>query len=307
MNGLRTELHCHNEFSNFNLGLKETPYDCGVTIPEQLEQAYKIGLDAIFITNHNTLNGYDLLLDYKENHEKFKHIQVYPGEEVTTDQGIHVLAFGIRDTIKPGKSLEEILDLIKSQGAISCAPHPFALNNGLRENAVHCDLIEVFNSNNVDRYSNLRASHFANSKKMIEVAGSDSHVLSTLGRCINFVDSENNLDSIIHSLKKGRITIGNTGYITSREMIEHAKYKIENSKEDIMQYFKQNHPHLTGLCSFLINTFESNPNSMVWRAVYQIAVRLTTKLSNKINFKDHDYNILYERNLRGILPMILTR
>ncbi len=306
MDNLRTELHCHNEFSNFQLGLKETPYDCGVTIPEQLEQAYKSGLDAFFITNHNTINGYNHLLHYKENHEKFKHIQVYPGEEITTDQGIHVLAYGLTETIKPGGSLEEILDIIRGQGAISCAAHPFALNNGLREKAILCDLIETFNSNNVDRYSNLRASHFAKANNMKEIAGSDSHVVSTLGRCINIIEAENTLDNVLWAMKKGRLTIGSTGYITSREMIEHARYKIKNSKDDIIEYFKENHPHLTGICSFLIDAFESNPDSMVWRAVYVVAVRLTTKLSNKINFKNQDYNILYERNLRAILPMILT-
>lgn len=306
MDSLRVELHCHNEFSNFQLGVKETPYDCGITIQEQLEQAYKAGLDAFFITNHNTLDGYNLLLQYRDNHEKFKNIQVYPGEEITTDKGIHVLAYGLNDTIRAGKSFEEILDIIKAQGAISCAPHPFGLNNGLREKAILCDLIEVFNSNNVDRYSNLRAYNFAKSNNMIEVAGSDSHVVSTLGRCVNFIESENALDSILDSMKKGRITIGNTGYITSKEMIEHAKYKIENSRDDIIRYFVENHPHLTGLCCFLIRAFESNPNSVIWTAVYKVAVRLITKLSNKINFKNHDYNILYERNLRAILPMILT-
>lgn len=306
MDSLRVELHCHNEFSNFQLGVKETPYDCGITIQEQLEQAYKVGLDAFFITNHNTLDGYNLLLQYRDNHEKFKNIQVYPGEEITTDKGIHVLAYGLNDTIRAGKSFEEILDIIKAQGAISCAPHPFGLNNGLREKAILCDLIEVFNSNNVDRYSNLRAYNFAKSNNMIEVAGSDSHVVSTLGRCVNFIESENSLDSILDSMKKGRITIGNTGYITSKEMIEHAKYKIENSRDDIIRYFVENHPHLTGLCCFLIRAFESNPNSVIWTAVYKVAVRLITKLSNKINFKNQDYNILYERNLRAILPMILT-
>ena len=306
MDSLRVELHCHNEFSNFHLGVNETPYDCGITIPEQLEQAYKAGLDAFFITNHNTLDGYNLLLQYRDNHEKFKNIQVYPGEEITTDKGIHVLAYGLTDTIKAGKSFEEILDIIKAQGAISCAPHPFGLNNGLREKAILCDLIEVFNSNNVDRYSNLRAYNFAKSNNMIEVAGSDSHVVSTLGRCVNFVESENTLDGIMNSMKKGRIAIGNTGYITSKEMIEHAKYKIENSRDDIIRYFVENHPHLTGLCCFLIRAFESNPNSVIWTAVYKVAVRLITKLSNKINFKNQDYNILYERNLRAILPMILT-
>ena len=306
MDSLRVELHCHNEFSNFQLGVKETPYDCGITIQEQLEQAYRVGLDAFFITNHNTLDGYNLLKQYRDNHEKFKNIQVYPGEEITTDKGIHVLAYGLTDTIRAGKSFEEILDIIKAQGAISCAPHPFGLNNGLREKAILCDLIEVFNSNNVDRYSNLRAYNFAKSNNMIEVAGSDSHVVSTLGRCVNFIESENTLDGILDSMKKGRITIGNTGYITSKEMIEHAKYKIENSRDDIIRYFVENHPHLTGLCCFLIRAFESNPNSVIWTAVYKVAVRLITKLSNKINFKNQDYNILYERNLRAILPMILT-
>lgn len=305
MDSLRVELHCHNEFSNFQLGLKETPYDCGVTIQEQLEQAYKTGLDAFFITNHNTLDGYNLLLEYKENHEKFKNIGVYPGEEITTDSGIHLLAYGLRDTIRAGKSIEETLDIIKSQGGISCAPHPFGLNNGLRERSILCDLIEVFNSNNVDRYSNLRASHFARSNNMIEIVGSDSHVVSTLGRCVNIIESDNNLDGMLDAMQRGQTTIGSTGYITSREMIEHAKYKIENSKDDIIRYFKENHPHLTGLCFFLIGAFEANPNSVVWKAVYKVAVHLTTKLSNKINFKNQDYNILYERNLRAILPMIL--
>ena len=306
MDFLTTELHCHNEFSNFQLGLKETPYDCGISIQEQLAQAYKVDLDAFFITNHNTLDGYKSLLEYKENHEKYKDIQVYPGEEVTTDNGIHVLAFGLTETIRAGKNMDEILDIIKKQGALSCAPHPFGLNNGLREKAALCDLIEIFNSNNVDRYSNIRASHFARTNNLIEVAGSDSHVLSTLGRCTNLIDSENNLDDILNALRKGQITIENTGYITSREMIEHAKYKIENSKDDIMRYFKENHPHLTGLCRFLISAFESNPNSVVWTTVYKVAVHLTTKLSNKINFKNQDYEILYERNIRAILPMILT-
>ena len=305
MSILKAELHCHNQFSNFQLGLKETSYDCGISISEQIEQAYKIGLNAFFITNHNTLDGFSALLEYKENHEKFKDLQVYPAEEVTTDDGMHVIAYGISETIKPSQSIEEILGEIKSQGAISSAPHPFALSNGLREKAILCDLIEVFNSNNVDRYSNLRASHFAKSNKMLEIAGSDSHVVSTLGRCINLIDSENTLDDILHAMHKGKISIAKTGYVTSKEMIEHAKYIIANSKDDIITYFQQTHPHLTGLCDFLIRTFESNPNSIMWKAVYKIAVHLTTKLSNKINFKNHDHTILYERNLRAILPMIL--
>jgi hypothetical protein len=151
----------------------------------------------------------------------------------------------------------------------------------------------------------LRASHFAKANNMIEVAGSDSHVVSTFGRCINSIDSENNLDDILYAMRRGKIMIDYSGYITSKEMIEHALYKIENSREDIIAYFKENHPRLTGLCSFLINAFESNPDSIVWTTAYKVAVCIITKLSNKINFKDQDHTVLYQRNLRAILPMIL--
>ena len=65
---IKTELHCHNSFSNFHLGYKEPPYDCDISIRDQLEQSYELGLDAIFVTNHNTLDGYDQLLKYKNEH-----------------------------------------------------------------------------------------------------------------------------------------------------------------------------------------------------------------------------------------------
>ena len=55
---LKTELHCHNIFSNGHVGALEPIYDCNVTIPKQLEQAYLVGLDVLFVTNHNTIGGY---------------------------------------------------------------------------------------------------------------------------------------------------------------------------------------------------------------------------------------------------------
>ena len=53
---LRAELHCHNIFSNGNVGALEPIYDCNVTIPKQLEQAHLAGLDVLFVTNHNTID-----------------------------------------------------------------------------------------------------------------------------------------------------------------------------------------------------------------------------------------------------------
>ncbi|NNL59362.1 MAG: PHP domain-containing protein, partial [Nitrosopumilus sp.] len=197
---INTELHCHNSFSNFHVGEDEPPYDCDISIRDQLERSYNLGLDAIFVTNHNTLDGYHQLLEYKNDHQKFKNIDVFPAEEITTNTGAHVLAYGIHEAISPGLSLEEIIDEVKNQGGVSSAPHPFSLLDALRDDAKKCDMVEVFNSNNVDVLSNARATQFALDNDMIQVAGSDSHVLSTLGRCVNVIDSENNLDDILHSM-----------------------------------------------------------------------------------------------------------
>ena len=100
MRRLRTELHCHNIYSNDHLGDLEPPYDCDVSITAQLEQSLKAGLDVLFVTNHNTLNGYKQMLEYKENHAKFSKLKVYPAEEITTDKEAHVLVYGISEEIK---------------------------------------------------------------------------------------------------------------------------------------------------------------------------------------------------------------
>ena len=217
MHSLKSELHCHNIFSNGHIGSLEPTHDCNITIPNQLEQAYKVGLDILFVTNHNTVDGYKQMLEYKKTHKKFDSIMVYPAEEVTTDNEAHVLVYGITDTINPGLTLHEILDEAKKQDAVSIAPHPFSLLDALREDSVYCDLFEVFNSSNIDEYSNLRAKKFAKEKSLHVVAGSDSHVKSTIGRSTNLIYSENNLDSIISAMKHHKITIQDTGYVQPKE------------------------------------------------------------------------------------------
>ena len=69
---------------------------------------------------------------------------------MTIDDKGHLIAYGITEEISPGLTLEETLDEIRIQNGLSCAAHPFAVSNGIREKAVMCDLIESFNSNNMD-------------------------------------------------------------------------------------------------------------------------------------------------------------
>ncbi|CAE6501324.1 MAG: PHP-associated domain-containing protein [Candidatus Nitrosotenuis sp.] len=305
MDHIRAELHCHNLFSNFHVGEKEPPFDCNITITEQLERCRTLGLGAMFVTNHNTLNGYTQILEYKNDHVKYKDIQIYPAEEITTDTGAHVIAYGIHDEIPAGLPLEEIVDEIRRQDAISCAPHPFSLLDALREKAQMCDLIEVFNSNNVDVISNARATKFSMEHNKIGVAGSDSHVLSTLGRCVNLLEAENNLDDALYSMRHGKISILSTGYAREKETLEHIKYKINNSKDYLAEYIREHYPNSEWMLSLLLRIYDANQNSYLWSLVYKLAVFLMKRVSRKINLLDYDPSEIASRNLSRMLKMAI--
>ena len=81
---LRTETHCHNMYSNGHVGEIESPFDSNVTITSQLEKSLQSDLDVLFVTNHNTLDGYDQITNYKNNHTKFSKIGVSPAEEAVS-------------------------------------------------------------------------------------------------------------------------------------------------------------------------------------------------------------------------------
>jgi len=305
MEYLRAELHCHNVFSNGHVGSLEPIHDCNVTIPQQLEQAYLAGLNVLFVTNHNTVDGYKQMLEYKKNHQKFDELKVYPAEEVTTNNEAHVLVYGIDHVIKSGLSLHEILDEAKKQNAVTVAPHPFGLLDALRDDSIYCDLFEVFNSSNVDVYSNLRAKNFASERDLHVVAGSDSHVRSTIGRSTNLIHSENKLDSVIDAMKHHNVSIENTEYVQPKEALEHIRYKIQNSAFFIDKYTSQFYPRALWPIKLLYKLYMIDPEGIFWNIFYRISIVALRRISRKINFEGYDHRLFRERNLVNILKMII--
>ncbi|HEY7777983.1 MAG TPA: PHP-associated domain-containing protein [Nitrososphaeraceae archaeon] len=303
---LRVETHCHNVFSNHNNYLSRLPFDCGVTLEEQLENALLQNLDVMFVTNHNTLDGYSQILEYKQNHEKYQKLEIYPAEEITINNKGHVLAYGIENEIKPGMTLDETLDEIKKQNGISCAAHPFAVSNGIREEAKKCDIIESFNSNNVDIFSNLIAERFTKQNNLKSIVGSDSHVKSTIGRSINTVESEINPDSILEKLKKGMFKTGKLDYATKGEMHEHAHYIISSSRQTILNSISQTNPKFHSLVRWAIDSFISNPNSRLWYTMSALGMYLSKRVSKKVNMYGYNPHILEERSWSNLISLSLS-
>ena len=79
------------------------PFDSGVSIEQMLDNALKEKIDVLFVTNHDTLNGYNEILDYQQNHRKYYNIKIYPAEEITIDNRGHVLAYAV---LPPGDRAE---------------------------------------------------------------------------------------------------------------------------------------------------------------------------------------------------------
>lgn len=303
---LRAELHCHNSFSNFHVGEREPPYDCGVGVREQLEGARLAGLDAVFVTNHNTLDGYAQMRECARSHERLSGISVFPAEEITIDTGAHVIAYGLHERIEPGMTLGETLEQVRRQDGVSSAPHPFGILDALRERASECDMIEVFNSNNVDLASNARACEFALGGGMTAVAGSDSHVLSTMGRCVNELDCGPSLDGALGAMRRGRVRVARTGYAGRAETLEHLRYKIQSSREYLEEYIRAEYPGSGWLLSLLLRAYGMSPQSRLWDLVYEVAVRLMRRLSARVNGGRLDPSAVSGRRLGPMLRMAVT-
>ena len=302
---LNVETHCHNVFSNHNNYSSRMPFDCGVTIEEQLEKAYHQKIDVMFVTNHNTLDGYSQILEYKKNHAKYGNIKIYPAEEVTINNKGHVLAYGIEREIRPGMTLDETLDEIRQQNGVSCAAHPFAVSNGIREYAKRCDIIESFNSNNIDFFSNLIAEKFAKENNLVSIAGSDSHVKSTIGRSINKVESEDNIDSILEKLRKGKFTIEKSNYASKNEMHEHAHYIISLSRQSILNSINESNPKYHSIVKWAIDSFISNPNSRLWHIMSSLGMYLSKRVSKKVNMYGYNPLILQQRSWSNLISLSL--
>ena len=299
------ELHCHNVFSNNMNDSPRIPFDCGVSIEDQLYLAYEKKIDALFITNHNTLNGYKQMIAYRDNHEKLRRIKIYPAEEITINTKGHILAYGIYETIKPGMDINETLDAIKKQNAVSCAAHPFAVSNGIREKAIKCDMIETFNSNNIDHYSNIVAEKFSSDNHMISIAGSDSHVLTTFGRCINSIESENKLDSILQEMLKRKSKILKAELALKEELFEHAYYMLSASKDHLLNYILVHHPSKFSLVKWTLDSFLSKPNSKLWKILGSLGLYLSKRVSKKVNMKGHNPYVFQDRSWKTLISMSL--
>lgn len=173
---------------------------------EVLRRAEAIGLDAIAITDHDTVEGARHALRCDTT------VTVIPGIEISTKQG-HLIALGITETIPAGRDFFETVAMARTQGALLILPHPFhrwrhGVGRRIPTSIGAVDAVEVFNSRYITGSANRRAAIAARRYRKPEVAGSDAHNARYIGFGVTYVAAEPDVDSILSAIREGRTMIG---------------------------------------------------------------------------------------------------
>ncbi len=179
----KADTHLHTEYSGFQkLGAIKFPES--VAQPEQqVDRARDNGMDVVCITDHDEVHGAFIAEKYAK--QKYDDIEVVVGEEVTTRDG-EIIGLFLNERVPDMLSVEETIDIIREQGGLVIAPHPFSFHvPGLKERILDIDIdgFEVINGGHPDNYTNMFARLVMDRYpgRWAETSGSDAHSKYTTG------------------------------------------------------------------------------------------------------------------------------
>jgi predicted metal-dependent phosphoesterase TrpH len=196
---VKVDLHVHTTYSSDSL-----------TIPEDaVRWAQKRGLDALAITDHNTIQG-------ALHVQAVSSLPIIIGEEIRTVSG-EIIGLFLEQEIPPDLSAVETVAAIHQQNGIVYVPHPLdrvrssAIGfNGLIEIIDHVDVVETLNARITFSADNRLASDLAQAYRLHAAAGSDAHQSFEIGQAYTempaFQDRDSFWTALAHARTRGRIS-----------------------------------------------------------------------------------------------------
>ena len=147
-------------------------------------------IDGLVLTEHRQ---FDFESDYRELARDFD-LVILKGAEVETEYG-HVLVYGVTEPLYEsfdfgsiGLSLEEVIEQCNAHGAIAAPCHPgrprVGMSAHLAEHGVPkgVRIVEIYNGGSRSDEDAVAAA-MAEELGYIGIGGSDSHIVSHVGRC----------------------------------------------------------------------------------------------------------------------------
>jgi len=193
-------------------------YDAEASVDAVLAYAHNAGLDAIAVTDHDTMDGAWRAVERARPYD----VVVIPGVEVSTADG-HLLALGISERPPPGRPLAETVATVHDQGGAAVIPHPFQRSrHGVRRSAVvACDGIEAYNAVAMTGVQNRRALAFARREGFPTLGGSDAHTPEMVGRAVTRVELATATEPLSADAVVSAIRAGRTDHVGRRTPVRH--------------------------------------------------------------------------------------
>lgn len=174
-------------------------------------KAKNLQIDGFVLTEHRQ---FDDESDYSELADKFD-LTILKGSEVETEYG-HVLVFGVTSALQSAFDftsthllIADVLEQSRLHGAIAVPCHPGRPRVGM---FAHTDklgvpegveIVEIYNGGSRDQEDQIAIDN-ATSLGYKGIGGSDSHIVSHIGRCgTQFESRINTMDDLVTALKSG--------------------------------------------------------------------------------------------------------
>jgi predicted metal-dependent phosphoesterase TrpH len=194
---MKIDLHCHTKYS----------LDNDMEPEELIEQALRMGLDGICITEHFSVQA-SLPVEAVPVPDGFF---VFRGVEISTDTG-HLLAYGIRDDSwniwneNLNLNVRDVIEQIHRLGGICAASHPFRGLDSFGAMALELnglDAIETHNGRNTIEM-NSQAMSCARIRNLPSIGGSDCHRKEHIGRVFTvFSNPVKTIADLVAEIQKG--------------------------------------------------------------------------------------------------------
>lgn len=170
-----------------------------------------VPIDGFVLTEHRQ---FDFESDYSALEERHD-LVILKGAEVETEYG-HVLVFGVTPGLTEAfdfgsinLSLEMVLETADAHGAVAVPCHPGRPKVGMFAHTEELGIpegvriVEIYNGGSRDNEDQI-AIHNAEKLGYRGIGGSDSHIVSHIGRCATeFDDDIRDMDGLVSALKGG--------------------------------------------------------------------------------------------------------
>ena len=179
---------------------KRYSLDSTLALEEMVEIAKKRGLNAICITDHDSMG----LREYAKEYSEEAGFPIFVGIEYFSLQG-DILAFGIDHYPEERIDAQEFIDDVHAQGGVVVSAHPFRHNRrgleGYLDILRGVDAIEILNGSTLPD-ATMMAVRYAKQYGFAITGGSDCHYPDKVGICATYFPNEiRTMDDLVAAIR----------------------------------------------------------------------------------------------------------